>query len=252
MIGFIQSFLDLRGIIKSEKTTLREPHHLLDLLRIMIVVEDCNKEGDHTLIGGMPSNDQSSKGKKNIKKKLQTHRNIQELLTAGFKIKENVNQSLTNIHVDGLKLYLSRLTMDDFTAQTFLNMIAYEMCPDFKNHYEISNYVWFLNSLIDHADDVKELRKARVLNNLLGSDEEVAKIFNTVSTDLVIYTGKYKNVTDEIEQLYKKKVSIWLTELRLKHFNTPWKIIGLISAVLGVFLTIVTLMRELRGKIKMD
>ncbi|XP_054811343.1 uncharacterized protein LOC129312692 [Prosopis cineraria] len=119
------------------------------------------------------------------------------------------------------------------------------MCPDIRNNYEISNYVWFLNSLIDNADDVKALRKARVLNNLLGSDDEVAKIFNTVSTDLVLYTGKYDRVRDNIEKIYNRKVSTWFAELQLKHFNTPWTIIGLISAFLGFNLTIVTLIREL-------
>ena len=35
----------------------------------------------------------------------------------------------------------------------------------------------FLNSLIDNAEDVKELRSKRILIDDLGSDEEVLKMF---------------------------------------------------------------------------
>ncbi|MCI73230.1 UPF0481 protein, partial [Trifolium medium] len=36
----------------------------------------------------------------------------------------------------------------------------------------------FLDSLVDNVEDVKELILVVVLQNLLGSDEELAKLFN--------------------------------------------------------------------------
>ncbi|MBA0860120.1 hypothetical protein Goshw_014218, partial [Gossypium schwendimanii] len=45
--------------------------------------------------------------------------------------------------------------------------------------------ICFLDSLIDEAEDVKDLRDAGILYNGLGSDEEVAKLFNKMNTDLV-------------------------------------------------------------------
>ena len=46
-------------------------------------------------------------------------------------------------------------------------------------------YISFLDSLIDEAKDVKELSKAGILYNLLGSDQEVTQLFNEICTDLV-------------------------------------------------------------------
>ncbi|GLT58134.1 hypothetical protein SLA2020_310540 [Shorea laevis] len=82
-------------------------------------------------------------------------------------------------------LKLHPIVVDDSTIPKLLNLIAYEMCPDFVNDYEITTYVVFLDSLIDKAEDVKELRVAGVLHNGPGSDEAVAEVFNRMSDNLV-------------------------------------------------------------------
>ena len=56
-----------------------------------------------------------------------------------------------------------------------MNLIAYEMCLDFKNDFGVTSYIYFLGSLIHEANDVKMLRETGVLYNCLGSDEEVAQ-----------------------------------------------------------------------------
>ena len=86
------------------------------------------------------------------------------------------------------QLHLPPIVVDDSTRPKFLNLIAYEMCLDFKNDFGVTSYISFLDSLIDEANDVKMLRKARILRNVLGSDEEVAKLFNEIGTDLVPVT----------------------------------------------------------------
>jgi hypothetical protein len=75
-------------------------------------------------------------------------------------------------------LFLPPIIVDDSTRPKFLNLIAYEMCLDFKNDFGVTSYISFLDSLFNEANDVKILRKAGVLYNCLGSDEEVAKLFN--------------------------------------------------------------------------
>ncbi|MBA0742794.1 hypothetical protein Gogos_015815 [Gossypium gossypioides] len=64
-----------------------------------------------------------------------------------------------------------------------MNLIAYKMCPDFKNDLTITSYMCLLDSLINEAEDVKEMRDTGILYNRLGSDEEVAKLFNQMNTD---------------------------------------------------------------------
>ncbi|KAK5787186.1 hypothetical protein PVK06_041839 [Gossypium arboreum] len=87
-------------------------------------------------------------------------------------------------------LRLPPITVNDST----MNLIAYEMCLDFKNDFTVTSYMCFLDLLIDNAEDVKDLRDASILYNRLGSDEEVAKLFNKMNTDLVPNPMIYREV----------------------------------------------------------
>jgi hypothetical protein len=106
----------------------------------------------------------------------QSYRNVQELRAAGIFVERirDTNCCLRNISFTKLLacfgyLWLPPITVDDSTGPKFLNLIAYEMCLDFKNDFGITSYVSFLDSLIDEANDVKLLRKARILHNALAA-----------------------------------------------------------------------------------
>ncbi|MFQ6635675.1 hypothetical protein Gotur_011163 [Gossypium turneri] len=126
--------------------------------------------------------------------------NVKELKKAWIWLKASETSCLTDISFKHIffvgKLRLPPITVDDST----INLIAYEMCPDFDNDFTVTSYMCFLDSLIDGAEDVRELRDTGILYNGLGSDEEVAKLFNKMNTDLVpspmIYSGVKEKIHD--------------------------------------------------------
>ena len=157
-------------------------------------------------------------------------------------MKRSNNSCLSNISFSRRCLcfgYLSLppITVDDSTRPKFLNLIAYEMCLDFKNNFEITSYISFLDSLIDEAKDVKELRKARVLYNFLGSDEEVAQLFNEIGTDLVPNPETYKDVKGQMQEYYDNKCMTWIAQVIHDHFSSPWTILAFCGVLLGLGLT---------------
>ncbi|KAL7170216.1 hypothetical protein ACSBR2_035139 [Camellia fascicularis] len=81
-------------------------------------------------------------------------------------------------------LRLPPMKIDDSTQSLLLNLAAYEMRSDSPNDFRITSYIWFTDTLIDHADDMKELRKKGILLNYLGSDEEVVGLFNEIAKNL--------------------------------------------------------------------
>jgi len=170
-------------------------------------------------------------------------RNIKELKAAGIELKSSKTRRPLDISFSRgwfhSTLTLPEIVVDDTTAATVLNLIAYEMCPDFQNDYGICSYVSFLDSLIDHPDDVKALRSERILLNSLGSDEEVADLFNTISTDLVPDSGKYAALRYQIEKHYNNRFRTWLALAYDTYFNSPWAIIAFFAAVVGLVLTFV-------------
>ncbi|CAL9025396.1 unnamed protein product [Prunus brigantina] len=201
----------------NQKQQPEEPTHLLDLLRKRIL--------------GPPKKEVGEFSK-------QTFRNVQELSAAGIHFQPSETNFLGDIsfksHCFAGFLSLPPISVDDSTGPKFMNLIAYEMCPDFQNDYGVTSYIGFLDALIDHADDVKKLRSASVLFNFLGSDKEVAKLFNEIGTDLVPNTAIYLSVKAELEKHYKTKWKTWMSQFCHDHFSSPWTILaflGVLSAL---------------------
>ncbi|ONH95006.1 hypothetical protein PRUPE_7G046000 [Prunus persica] len=206
----------------NQKQQPEEPTHLLDLLRKRIL--------------GPPKKDVSKKKVGESPK--QTFRNVQELSAAGIHFQPSKTNFLGDIsfksHCFAGFLSLPPISVDDSTGPKFMNLIAYEMCPDFQNDYGVASYIGFLDALIDHADDVKKLRSASVLFNFLGSDKEVAQLFNEIGTDLVPNTAIYLRVKAELEKHYKTKWKTWMSQFCHDHFSSPWTILaflGVLSAL---------------------
>ncbi|KAI5396087.1 hypothetical protein KIW84_062328 [Lathyrus oleraceus] len=163
---------------KKEKEEHHNNHTVLEL----------SNESPIHLLDLQPDNEINNNKKKQSgknseeKSKMMTYRNIQDLRAVGIKLKSSATRRPTDVDFSegwfAAKLTLPEIVVDDTTAATFLNLIAYEMCPDFKNDYGICSFAVFMDSLIDHPEDVKELRSKGILLNSLGSDDELL-IFST-------------------------------------------------------------------------
>lgn len=104
----------------------------------------------------------------------------------------------------------------------------------FDDDYGISSFVAFMGSLIDHPEDVKALRSEGILLSSLGSDGDVANLFNLISTDLLPDTVTYTGVRGEIEKHYKNKWKTWLAIgfHSYTYFSNPWTIIAFVLLAL--------------------
>ncbi|KAL5564820.1 hypothetical protein UlMin_027984, partial [Ulmus minor] len=174
-------------------------------------------------------------------------RNVQELKAAGIKLKPSKSRCLKKVSFSsglfGGCLRLGPILVDKSTGAKLLNLIAYEMCLDYHckttkdGHYTISSYVSFLDSLIDNEQDVKDLRAAHILRHRLSCDAEVAELFNNISPIPVADDDAYGNVNAEIQEYYKRKIRIWITEFRQAHLSSPWTLLALIAADVALGLT---------------
>ncbi|KAL6323936.1 hypothetical protein AAG906_006206 [Vitis piasezkii] len=170
----------------------------------------------------------------------QSFRHIRELKAAGIHLQPRRTSFLTDISFDSYFFYgylkLSPIIIDGTTKLMFLNIVAYETCLDGPDDHGFTSYICFLNNLIDHADDVKELRSKRILYNGLGSDEEVVQTFNEIYDDWVDL-GAYQEVRTSIQKHYDRKVNTWIAQALHDYLSTPWTIMAFIGAVLILFLT---------------
>ncbi|KAB2006636.1 hypothetical protein ES319_D11G359900v1 [Gossypium barbadense] len=162
---------------------------------------------------------------------------VKELKKAGIMLKASETSCLTDISFNHIfffgKLRLPPITVDDST----INLIAYEMCPDFDNNFTVTSYMCFLDLLIDEAEDVKDLRDAGILYNRLGSDEVVAKLFNKMNTDLVPSPTIYSGVKEKIHNHCK---NMWINHAAQgyhTYFRSPWTFLAVLGAIAALTLS---------------
>ncbi|KAK7330769.1 hypothetical protein VNO77_24968 [Canavalia gladiata] len=244
----MRNFLVIHGVEKNEELSTivqvqeekeeEEPLHLLDYLRRTLL------RRDHMQIH------KEIKLKKMKRRSLHFRKyrigTIRELQAAGIQVSKCPHSTsfYPSFDTSEGKLQLPEITVDGSTATMFLNLIAYEMCPDFNNNFEISSFIVFLSSLIDQPEDAKELRLAGILRNELATDKEVADLFNKMDIVLVPETTRFADIRDQIEAHFaskrgKIKVMGWMVEAYNNYFRSPWAIIALLAAILGLTLTFI-------------
>ncbi|CAL5349341.1 unnamed protein product [Camellia sinensis] len=77
------------------------------------------------------------------------------------------------------------LSIYDDTEPLLRNLIAFEQCcPNVPRH--ISSYPFFMHTLINSADNVELLEKAKILHNHLDTSQDVSDLFNNICKEVVM------------------------------------------------------------------
>ncbi|TKY55455.1 UPF0481 protein [Spatholobus suberectus] len=224
--------------VEEDEQDKEEPFHLLDYLRKAVLRRERN-----------PTHREIKMTQKCLHLRKYRIGTVRELKAAGIRITRCAN-SMYPSFIDG-QLQLPDIVVDGSTAPISLNLIAYEMCLGFRSDFEITSIIVFLSSLIDQPEDVKELRRVGVLRNELGSDKEVADMFNKMDVLLVPETAAFALIRDQIEVHFKSKrgrikVLRWMGEGYHNYFRSPWTVIALLAAVLGLSLTFIQTLYAIR------
>lgn len=171
-----------------------------------------------------------------------------ELENAGIKLErckvegcKGGKGGIANIKFDLSKntICLPRITIHDSTEILFRNLLAFEMCKPSKPKY-VARYVSLMDELIDSEEDVALLRKRKIITNHLGSDAEVAKLFNGLCKGVnVNLEGAFDGLTEKVHNKYNNNFRVQLAELVREYFSSPWKTLGLLGGIALLLLSIV-------------
>ncbi|XP_059654852.1 UPF0481 protein At3g47200-like [Cornus florida] len=121
-------------------------------------------------------------------------------------------------------LTLPQLTFDWGTKYCLLNMMAYELSTlSADEETDVCNYIYFMNSLINGAEDVIELRTHNIIHNFYGTDEDVAKAFNSLAIGgkYHSFNGPIKDVSDGIQKHYNSRMKTSTAQLWNNNFSNP-------------------------------
>lgn len=208
-----------------------QAHHLLGLL--------------HSFIVSPPSDEHAIQiDNKDGKKKSRTdYRFIPpavELSNAGIKFKR-CNGGIKKIYFDWKKatIYLPPINVTDYTEVLFRNLVALELCKPSKINY-VTCYLSLMNKLIDTEKDVALLRYSQVLKNYIGSDAEVAALFNCLCKGVTLPREDiFQQLQDDVMKHYRSKFKVCFAQLIKDYFSSPWKCLALLGAIFALLLAMV-------------
>ncbi|KAG7034325.1 UPF0481 protein, partial [Cucurbita argyrosperma subsp. argyrosperma] len=163
---------------------------------------------------------------------------VKELKDAGIRFQKKKTDRFWDINFNNGVMQIPRLLIHDGTRSLFLNLIAFEQCHlDCSN--DITSYVVFMDNLIDSHEDVAYLHYCGIIEHWLGSDEEVAELFNRLCQEVVydINASYLSQLSEDVNRYYNHKWNAWRATLKHNYFSNPWAIISLVAAVVLLLLT---------------
>ncbi|KAK6161724.1 hypothetical protein DH2020_005105 [Rehmannia glutinosa] len=227
------SFFDILypGKVYRENSTngssSHEIKHLLDLIH-----SSCRPSIDW-LDSGQEKNDK--------RKKWRFINSATGLREANVKFERNEGVNLFDVRFKDGTMILAPLTVEDRTESFLRNLIAYEQYfQDTGQSNFVTDYVKFLDCLIDSSRDVEILSRCGIIDNWLGDNEVVANMFNKL-TDSVAGPGNdfiYAEIFDSVNKHCNKRRNRWVAKLRRNYLNSPWAVISILVAVVLLLLTV--------------
>ncbi|XP_074264116.1 UPF0481 protein At3g47200-like [Silene latifolia] len=140
---------------------------------------------------------------------------VSDLREAGIKFKPRNKLPFWDIQFKQSSgvLEIHPLAIDSASETVFRNLIAFEQCHmTYSWDMVITNYIAFMDNLIDTAADVAYLHDAGILVHHLGSDGEVADLFNRLEKKVYVDTkkGRLSDVYQKLNEYCSKRSNRWL------------------------------------------
>ncbi|XP_039030837.1 UPF0481 protein At3g47200-like [Hibiscus syriacus] len=136
-------------------------------------------------------------------------------------------------------LKIPTLHVDDNTERVLRNFMAYEQFTRIGEPTYVSDYVVFMDNLINTGKDVQLLCNNGIIDNWLGDDEVVAQMFNKLR-DFICFTDDfyYAETFVRVNEHCKRKWNKYMAILKKDYFNSPWSLCSFVAAVVLLLVTV--------------
>ncbi|XP_042398176.1 UPF0481 protein At3g47200-like [Zingiber officinale] len=166
-----------------------------------------------------------------------------DLIESRVKVKKKQGvacSSFLDLSFDSGRLEIPEIHVDDGTNTLLRNLIAFEQCLPRIGDY-LTTYAWFMDSVIDNSADVALLRRKHVLESGLGSDEEVAKLFNSLCKEVMVDPNQcyLEETIKEVNKYHRSRRNRCYATLNHNYFSNPWASISVIAAIILFVLTFI-------------
>ncbi|KAG6502113.1 UPF0481 protein At3g47200-like [Zingiber officinale] len=164
-----------------------------------------------------------------------------DLKNAGVQIVRKMDtDSFLDVTFANGRLEIPRIRAYNVSNTILRNLIAFEqLYPERGTH--VTDFAYLMSCLIDTQEDVALLREADILVSAMGSNKDVANLFNRLCKKAVVQPtkGHLRGVFEDMPKHCEKKYNKWRATLNNTYFGNPWAVISVVAAILLFVLTIV-------------
>ena len=155
-----------------------------------------------------------------------------------FKLKKVVNTFLDVTFENGV-LQIPEIILDDFTSVVLLNCIAFEQFYGSLST-DITSYIMFMGCLVNSERDAAYLVQKGIIQNDLGTDDEVVQFFKRILKSYVFDVEK-SYLADVVREVSKYS-SCWFhvgwAKAKQNYASSPWIFLSKLAGLALLLLTI--------------
>ncbi|PKI71363.1 hypothetical protein CRG98_008222 [Punica granatum] len=211
---------------------LNDIKHLLDLVRKFMLVEETLEMGSQTPQGAHQVKRAVSRDCINKRRKKFSHSAI-ELRESGVTFRSVEKGKFYDIRFKNGILEIPVIRITDNMETLFRNLIAYEEHAPGNAIKYISDYMAFVDGLINSPKDVELLRRKGIIENLMGDDEAVSTMFSQMNKNTVVTPDfYYDDIIKDLTSYCQKPWNTSKAKLKRNHFDCPLAIMSIVVAFL--------------------
>ncbi|GLJ35544.1 hypothetical protein SUGI_0714700 [Cryptomeria japonica] len=138
-------------------------------------------------------------------------------------------------------LFLPQIKVEHSTETHLRNLMAFEECQScgwYPEKTVILRFMLFVDYLIDSEQDVALLRKEGIITTALGSNQEIACMFNNLCKGITVRKcDEFEKVVKRVRRHCRSRCSVWISQFRREHCSKPWYVVSLLAGMLILSLT---------------
>ncbi|CAL4992498.1 unnamed protein product [Urochloa decumbens] len=149
------------------------------------------------------------------------------------------SDSLCSIRFRHGVLSMPAVVVDDSTEYMFLNMMAFERLHVGAGN-DVTEFVFFMDSIINSVNDVALLSSCGIIQNAVGSDKVVVRLFASISKDAVLEPeSALEAVLREMIAYCEKPWNKWRANIIHNYFRSPTSFLNFLAAVTALVMTVI-------------
>lgn len=149
------------------------------------------------------------------------------------------NKNIFEITFNKGVLEIPELEIQDTTECLFRNLIAYEQYSGNHSLHRVTDYLLFMNCLVNTSEDVKILCRHGIIDKNSLTDERVSTIFNQLGLSVYCESENfyYAEIFANMNKYCSRSYNLEMAKLWHQYFNSTWSLVSFLAAVLLLFLT---------------